>query len=103
MDIPNIHVLVYHDAVNTDVPHLSRTVPAGFQPVINLLSFIGSLDGGTLFINEVPFLNLLAFWRQGIILTIGVKRSSVFGGRSRHASSSCRRNKPGCPRRKSKY
>jgi hypothetical protein len=80
--IPSVHVLAHHNAVNAYVPHLGRTVPTGLQLVINLLTFIGSFGGGTPFVNAVPFFRTpWCIWKQpGIVLTAGVKRSSVFGG-----------------------
>ncbi len=44
---PSIQVLTDHRGVNANVPHLCRAVAPGFQLVVNLLPFIGSLDGSS--------------------------------------------------------
>lgn len=49
-------MLADHNAVGTDVPHLRGTVPTGFELVIELFPFVGTLDRGAALVNQLPLL-----------------------------------------------
>ena len=55
MGIPSVYVLAHHNAVDAYEPHHGRAVPAGFELVVDLLSLIGTLNGGAAFVSQLPF------------------------------------------------
>lgn len=77
-------MLADHNAVHAHIPHHRRTMPAGLQLVVDLLPLIGTLDGRTAFVNELPFFRVARGFRKpsGIITGFRVKGTAKLGFRA---------------------
>lgn len=54
VQVPSIHVLADHNAIDPHIPHLRGTVSAGFELVIDFLPLVGAFDGRAAFVDELP-------------------------------------------------
>lgn len=77
-------MLADHNAVDAHVPHHRRAVPSELEVVIDLLPFVGTLNGRTTFVDEIPLLRPAnGFGEQAKIITaMCVVRPTVFGIRT---------------------
>lgn len=76
-------MLAHHDAKESDLPHFCTAVPAGFQLVVDLLSFVGALHGRSSFVDVVPFLTVAGDRRKQTRVMLRVRVHATTVGRVR--------------------
>lgn len=81
VDVPRIHVLADHNAVDANIPHLRGTVTACFQLVVDLFPLVGTFHCSTAFIRQFPSLRIARCLRKQtrIILALRVEGTSILG------------------------
>lgn len=85
MCVPRIDVLAHHNPVDADVPHHRGAMATQFKVVVDLLAFVGALNGSASLVNGFPLFGLTAcLGKQAeIILAVHMKRATKFRSRTR--------------------
>lgn len=76
--------LADHNAIHSHVPHHGGLVPTGFELVVDIFPFVGTLDGSAVLIDQRPLFRIARRLREesGIITRFGVKGTAILGVRT---------------------